>query len=198
MSTSKPKLMMHRQTAVPDISLHRLTFISYKLQITDLYKTVPLRNRQVTKPPTPWLTNYIVQLMRKCDNAYSNYKRDIRTNAPAVDSIEHYRMQGNKCTQFVRHAKILYSLNSFGSCRTSGELWKRLRNLGIGKCKTNISSPLNISQKTSKQVVGDIIDTTDINHHETVNESQRNLFYFRRVSLKETYRAIMRIKSKAE
>ncbi|KAJ8893937.1 hypothetical protein PR048_006538 [Dryococelus australis] len=99
-------------------------------------------------------------------------------------------MLRNKCTQLVRRVKMLYSLDSFGSCETSGDFWKRLRNLGIGKCKTNISSPLNISPEDfnryfvqsscCKQVVGDITDTTDINHHE------------------ETYRTIMRIESKAK
>ncbi|KAJ8866111.1 hypothetical protein PR048_033635 [Dryococelus australis] len=107
-------------------------------------------------------------------------------------------MLHKKCTQLVRRAKMLYSLDSFGSCRTSG----------IGKCKTNISSPLNISPEyfnryfvessCCKQVVGDVTDTAHINHHEVGNESRRNLFYFPRVSLKETYTAIMRIKSKAE
>ncbi|KAJ8886140.1 hypothetical protein PR048_012349 [Dryococelus australis] len=54
--------------------------------ITDLYnRTVPFRTRRVTKPPAPWLTNAIVQLMRK-------YKLDIRTNVPAADSFEQYRM----------------------------------------------------------------------------------------------------------
>ncbi|KAJ8895366.1 hypothetical protein PR048_000698 [Dryococelus australis] len=101
----------------------------------------------------------------------------------------------NACSWYGR-AKMLYSPDSFGSCRTSGDFWKRLRNLGIGKkCKTNISSPLCISPEDFNR---DITDITDINHHEIVNESRRNLFYFRRVSLKETYRGIMRIKSKAE
>ncbi|KAJ8873237.1 hypothetical protein PR048_026871 [Dryococelus australis] len=36
------------------------------------------------------------------------------------------------------------------------------------------------------------------NKYAVVDESRRNLFYFRRVSIKETYRAIMSIKSKAE
>ncbi|KAJ8880855.1 hypothetical protein PR048_017327 [Dryococelus australis] len=46
--------------------------------ISDLYnRMVPLRTRHVTKPPALWLTNDIVQLMRKFDNAYSRHKRDI-------------------------------------------------------------------------------------------------------------------------
>ncbi|KAJ8893977.1 hypothetical protein PR048_006578 [Dryococelus australis] len=126
----------------------------------------------------------------------------------AADSFKQYRMLRNKCTQLVRRAKMLYSLDSFGSCGTSGDFWKMLRNLGIGKYKTNISSPLNISPEDfnryfvqsscCKQVVGDITDTTDINHHDVENESRRNVLYFRRVSLKETYKAIMSIKCKAE
>ncbi|KAJ8872045.1 hypothetical protein PR048_028385 [Dryococelus australis] len=112
-------------------------------------RTVPLRIRRVTKPPDPWLTNDIVQLMRKHDNAYSRYKRDIRTNVPAADSFDQYRMLRNKCTQLARRDEMLYSLDSFGSCRTSGDFWKRLRNLGIGKCKTNISSPLSIHPEDS-------------------------------------------------
>ncbi|KAJ8895318.1 hypothetical protein PR048_000643 [Dryococelus australis] len=36
-------------------------------------------------------------------------------------------MLRNKCTQLVRRAKLLYSLDSFGPCRTSGDFWKRLR-----------------------------------------------------------------------
>ncbi|KAJ8891668.1 hypothetical protein PR048_004196 [Dryococelus australis] len=44
----------------------------FSQMITDLYsRTVPLITREVTKPPAPWLTNYIVQLMIKRDNAYS-------------------------------------------------------------------------------------------------------------------------------
>ncbi|KAJ8876358.1 hypothetical protein PR048_020803 [Dryococelus australis] len=67
--------------------------------ITDLYnRTMPLRTRRATKLPAPWLTNVIVQLMRKCDNAYSRYKRDIRTNVPAADSFDQYRMLRHKCT----------------------------------------------------------------------------------------------------
>ncbi|KAJ8894083.1 hypothetical protein PR048_006693 [Dryococelus australis] len=124
----------------------------FSQMIEDLYnRTVPLKST--------------CSLMRKRDNAYSRYKRDIRTNVPAADSFEQYRMLRNKCTQLVRRAKMLYSLDSFGSFRTSGDFWKRLRNLRIGKCKTNISSPLNISPEDfnryfvqsscCKQVVGD-------------------------------------------
>ncbi|KAJ8895317.1 hypothetical protein PR048_000642 [Dryococelus australis] len=55
----------------------------FSQMITDLYnRTVPLRTRRLTKPLAPWLTNDTVQLMRKRENAYSRYKRDIRTNVP--------------------------------------------------------------------------------------------------------------------
>ncbi|KAJ8897785.1 hypothetical protein PR048_003135 [Dryococelus australis] len=71
----------------------------FSQMITDLYnRTVPLRTRRLTKPPAPWLTNDIVQLMRKRDYAYSRYKQDIRTNVPAADSFEQYRMLRCKCT----------------------------------------------------------------------------------------------------
>ncbi|KAJ8897754.1 hypothetical protein PR048_003104 [Dryococelus australis] len=71
----------------------------FSQMITDLYnRMVPLRTRLITKPRAPWLTKDIVQLMRKHDNAYSRYKKDIRTNVPAADSFEQYRMLRCKCT----------------------------------------------------------------------------------------------------
>ncbi|KAJ8887750.1 hypothetical protein PR048_013968 [Dryococelus australis] len=178
----------------------------FSQMITDLYnRTVQTSN----KPPAPWLTNDIVQMMIKRDNAYSRYKRDIRINVLAADSFEQYRMLRNKYTQLVRSAKMHCSLDLFGFMTEPLVIFsKRLCNLWIGICKTNFSSPLNISPEEfnryfvqsscCKQLVGDITDTTDINHHRIENESRRKLFYFRLVSLKETYRANMRIKSKAE
>ncbi|KAJ8893936.1 hypothetical protein PR048_006537 [Dryococelus australis] len=93
MLTSKPKLTLtHGQTTLnSDAALmlwHEINVIDtldrkisrFSQVITDLYnRTVPLRTRRVTKAHAPWLTNDIVQLMRKRDNTYSRYKRDIRT-----------------------------------------------------------------------------------------------------------------------
>ncbi|KAJ8895365.1 hypothetical protein PR048_000697 [Dryococelus australis] len=96
MFMSKPKLILtHGQTAVPDLKnidtdklnsdaalmqWHEINTRKFPVSVrcTDLYnRTVPLRTRRLTKPPAPWLTNDIAQLMRKRDNAYSRYKRDI-------------------------------------------------------------------------------------------------------------------------
>ncbi|KAJ8870666.1 hypothetical protein PR048_029689 [Dryococelus australis] len=60
--------------------------------------------------------------MRKPDNVYTRYKP---MSPWAADSlVEQYRMLRNKCAQLVRRAEMLYSLDSFRSCRTSGDFWK--------------------------------------------------------------------------
>ncbi|KAJ8889055.1 hypothetical protein PR048_008549 [Dryococelus australis] len=119
--TSKPKLILtHGQTVVLDFK---------NIDSDKLNSDAALMPRhEINMIDT--LDKKISRLSQMITDLYNNtvpLRTRRVTKPPALTGY---------CTTnaYGKAAKIFYSFDSFGSCRTSGDFWKWLHNLGIGKC----------------------------------------------------------------
>jgi hypothetical protein len=93
-------------------------------------KYVPLVERRVTRDPAPWITDGIRQLMRERDRRCKIARR----TKNAID-FENYRQLRNYCKQTIRNAKSRYHHELITSARSSSVMWRRLRDIGVGREK---------------------------------------------------------------
>ena len=150
----KPKIISYRDVqAINMESLHRdaaavpwwlinsFTSIDDRVSclnnfILQLYDThAPVKQKRVSRPPAPWITDEIRQYMSNRDTAFRNYRRSLKTNPDAATGkLELYRTLRNRCNQAIRNAKLRYAHHTLKH-RSPKELWKNLKLFGINTSK---------------------------------------------------------------
>lgn len=108
--------------------------------VTQLYdRHAPLKISRVTRPPAPWLTDEIRNLMKDRDAVHAIFRK---TKCELLK--KQYKMLRNLVTQKCRNAKIKYYHTTFGRTRDSRTIWKSLKCLGIGKSHPQIDTYISL------------------------------------------------------
>lgn len=172
--------------------------------LTNLYdKHAPVITRRATRPPSPWLDQAILTLMAQRDKAYRKYRCKARANSlTAVAYFEDYKRLRNRCTQDIRKAKRKYAYGLLSLRSTPANLWKGLRNLGVGN-KMSSSSPdispdeLNIQFSQLPVTINDSTKRQTLQTIESSYNADTDKFYFRHIIPSEVNNAIKNIKTRA-
>lgn len=108
----------------------------FNTMLLDLYdRHAPLRTTRATRPPTPWMTNDIIRMMRKRTKARRTWVR-----SKNVSDFENFRTIRNKVKQEIRNSKIKYMHELFKSSKSTADNWKSVRMLGVGKQQQSSSN----------------------------------------------------------
>lgn len=156
-------------------------------------KYVPLKQRRVTRPPAPWITPDIKQLMKERDRLCVLARR---TQDPLTFS--EFKIIRNRCKQLIRNSKSHYFKNILRAQKPPASKWKTLKSLGAGKDKPKLhinhtSNELNVhfsNIPVSLEHAYRFAERLQINPRD-------NEFYFAAVTQTEVVRAITDIKSNA-
>lgn len=97
-------------------------------------RCIPLRTSKNRRKCNPWFTVDVRRTLLDRDLAYKDWLRAPSELKPT--KREAYKMLRNRANAAVARAKKQYTENFLDSRIQSGELWKRVRRLGIGKDKT--------------------------------------------------------------
>lgn len=105
--------------------------------IMSLYdKAVPVRTRTISSKSNPWFNPHIHSLIQQRDLAYSRWKR---FKTPELEDL--FRAARKEVNCKIKLAKTNYYTKSFGSAVQSGQKWKLIKDIGIGKTNHNVINP---------------------------------------------------------
>lgn len=107
-----------------DIYHKVVVFNDFLLNCLD--KHAPLRRLRARHAPAPWLSTELKAAMRERDKARRIWRRR-RDEA----SFLHFKKLRNEVQARVRHARRTYYNNAFKDLRNSGDVWAKLRHLGL-------------------------------------------------------------------
>lgn len=100
----------------------------------------PCRKIRLSKPPAPWLSPDLKELMSIRDKVKAKYKQ---TKSP--DLWHEYKTLRNQVTLITRRQKKTY-FNFLSKEKNSKKLWKQLKNINIGKTSDTITEiPNNLN-----------------------------------------------------
>lgn len=157
----------------------------------------PIKERKVSKPKAPWLTDNLKLLMKQRDKALQKYKR---THSEA-DWV-YYKELRNLAVTMTRNEKAAY-LNAICLENNSSKMWKTLRNLNVSsnldnKIPSNISDPDEINRYFSAFLQNVTNDTRDkINFYNNNLWSTNISFSFSMTSVSEVNDILHGIKTNA-
>lgn len=184
----------HEITQAPDVD----TMINkFNLYMTNLYnKHCPIVSKRISKPPAPWLTDYIRQLQRQRDSAFRKAKR----TKVQLDWASYKRLR-NYTQQQIRNSKARFYYQSFAQKQSTKVLWTKLKNLGIGKSVKSSQVPFSLNS-VNKFFVNIPVDATGARDFVAELESSplhipANKFSFSPVNDSDVYKSIMRMTSNA-
>lgn len=99
----------------------------------------PIRRVKVRHNPAPWITLQIKELMARRDKAKSRYKR-----RPSELNLSYYKSLRNRCSHLCQDAKRRYFQEQLNN-RSSSDVWKFLKSVGIGKSSTHQCKDVNLN-----------------------------------------------------
>ena len=165
--------------------------------ITDLFNYhAPLKTAKVKHPPTPWLTDEIKTLMKDRDQTFFVYKK---TNSCRYKN--EYKSLRNRVNQLIRNAKIKYFYNLFQYQSSSKNIWKNLKNIGIGKHQIPLKVDVPLEEINDYFIsMGPEINSTlkvqTLNALKSANmDTHDEKFYFKNAEPLEVSRLIKALKS---
>ena len=116
---------------VDDINDKLLIFENIIMDL--LNKHAPVCVFRVTRPPAPWMTEEIKQLMFKRDKLKLKYNKSKRTDNNAFDN---YKILKNKVNLYVRRAKLNYFDKTINKkIKNTKEYWAALKRLRVIDCE---------------------------------------------------------------
>ena len=163
--------------------------------ILHLYdKHAPLKEKRTNRPPAPWMTPTIKELMAERDQAFRKYKHN-----KCDINLEKYKQLRNRTTQTIRNAKLrhMYSLTDPNMAQTTK--WLNIRSIGIGKTMQQVettSIPLDKLNEHFTNVTYPPKDTTS-QQTQTYTHLTRDKFHFRYIMTEDVISALKRLKTKA-
>lgn len=111
----------------------------FNTTVLDLFdQHAPIRRVKVRHNPAPWITTQIKELMARRDKAKSRYKR-----RPSELNLSYYKSLRNRCSHLCQDAKRRYFHDQLNN-RSSSDVWKFLKSVGIGKSPTNQCKDVNL------------------------------------------------------
>uniref|UniRef100_A0A6V7IZG8 Reverse transcriptase domain-containing protein n=1 Tax=Bracon brevicornis TaxID=1563983 RepID=A0A6V7IZG8_9HYME len=100
----------------------------------DVY--APIRTRFVSRPPAPWMTLELRQMMKDRDYVYRSYR-----SSGSLLFLAQYREMRRKVKQKLKKSRELYLASAVSDITDPAELWQFLSRQGLTKVKR--SSPLD-------------------------------------------------------
>ncbi|KAJ1529557.1 hypothetical protein ONE63_006329 [Megalurothrips usitatus] len=101
-------------------------FNEIMLEIFD--KHAPFKTFTPKNKDSPWMNKDILTLMDTRDGA-----QKLAAKSKLPEHREAFKKLRNQCKQEIRNAKLRYSYGLFNNKKTSKEIWKSLRTIGVGK-----------------------------------------------------------------
>jgi len=171
--------------------------------ILQLYSVhAPIKRKRVSRPPTPWITDELLNLMASRDGAYRKYRRDLKINPSTTQvSFETYRVLRNRCTQAVRKAKLKFAYDIINR-ENQNQMWHKLKVLGIrGKKHSVDDTVMHIAPDSLNERFCDtyppITQSNWLPNKKLMCPQNHTSFSMICVSPQTVEKAINRIKSKA-
>lgn len=108
--------------------------------ILELYdRHAPVRLVKVKREPAPWITSEIQDAMARKDRAKRKYER-----RPTTDNLSHYKIARNRCNHLCQTARRKHFHDNLVD-RSSGDVWKFLRSVGVGKSQENACKDIDLT-----------------------------------------------------
>lgn len=118
-----------------DVKVRRLTDMILEL----FSQHAPLKTIKVTKPPAPWLTEILKEILKVRDKALRKYKGN-RTQ----QNWENYKQCRNFALASIRREKAAY-LSFIQQQRDAKKLWRGLESLNIKQARNRCQLPNSIN-----------------------------------------------------
>lgn len=168
--------------------------------ILDLFnKFAPVKTIRVKHKYNPWITGEISNLIQQRDKAWKKYaKTKDQADQQAFKNIR------NRCKQEIRNAKLRYYHATFDNSHSTKDMWKNIKNLGIGKSKSSDNvcklcpDELNHYYLSVASVTDEHITEECINDYKLKGEVEYDKFYFKTVEPMDVISVVTSINSKAE
>lgn len=211
-----PKELLTAALALPWQSVELAGTVDLKVAtmnniIINFYDTIaPVLKKRVTRPPAPWMTDDVLSVMAKRDEAYKQFLRVRQAGMPqASHYFNAYKNLRNKCTQKIRNAKATYYNTLQPHHMPSSKLWANLRKPEVAVAKNKKSSSAS-SISLSADALNDYFTVPPVsidvasknieiqNIKEIKHDNMNTQLYFRPVTTTEVYKSFRRIKTKAQ
>lgn len=174
----------------------------FERHISDLYdRHVPLRTKIVKSRQQPWFNSAIRELIIRRDTLYNRWKR-FRT--PRLR--REYTTTRREVVKQIRMAKIRHYGNKFSSAIDSRQKWREIRNIGIGKNRSDSRLP-DLDDLNMRFVEIDVPRVDDVLVHSGTDTAASNsdydsntindVFEFRCIYECDVLESILKIKSNA-
>jgi exonuclease III len=99
----------------------------------------PLRTARCTKPPAPWLTDEIRQMMKKRDSAFRHFK-----TFPSDLTYRQYTVTRNRTKTLIRDSKREH-LGTLTNSLNTKKTWRTLKDMGMGKQQEELTLTDNMT-----------------------------------------------------
>lgn len=165
--------------------------------ILDIYnKHAPVKKKRITRPPAPWITREIRQLMIQRDSVLKKSRKSRN-----IEDIELYRHLRNKVKQQIRNSKMKFTHSYFNKSKSSADIWRGIKRLSIAAENYHpVNVPLDDlnnyfvapSFPVDNQVVNDFVSFIQTNPQQT-----KDIFSFSPIFKADVLKSIHRITSNA-
>lgn len=161
-------------------------------------KCVPLKTIKIKSKRQPWMTKEIMRLIKRRNKLR---KRWLLFHDPEVHEM--FISVRNEIKRKIKKAKVNHYNILFGDCDNAKDMWKTVKNLGVGKqnCDLELTVPVNDLNKhyTSVSTVKypEKVEMSIKKYSTEMNVHYDDRFYFKYVTPLEITNAITSIKSSA-
>lgn len=171
----------------------QLTYL--ERNVTTLYDIIiPIKTKKISNRDKPWFTSEIKSLIGDREYAYSRWKR---YKSSELQSL--FRLARRRVTMKIREAKSKYYADKFSNSIDTKQKWKTIKEIGIGKHKSNVDNTITDPNEINKTFVN--IPMPQANHLYYENNSafnyQQTTFNFDCVSQIEVLNSCLSINSNA-
>lgn len=106
------------------------------IEVFDIF--APICTKRVSKPPAPWLTDTIKDMIKIRDRAYARFKK-----SKQIEHFDYYKELRNYTAGAIKREKRAH-MEYVMRNKSSKETWNTLRSLQVVKNKTNTEIPSNL------------------------------------------------------